>query len=197
MIFIITILLLAIDFYYLKNIAGRRLVGLRWWNEVDTSTGDSRWVFESADPETRTINATDKRFFWIALYAQPVMWVLLAIVALASLKFIWLTLVGECISGGGVTKHYGRDEANAVCWQSSRLFSQSRIPLRSLAVISLAWRLVLCMGLVWRGISQEEWSAAGSGGEKRGKEVNEMQTRRRREDMVYLDAAFGVDALRV
>ncbi|RYE92455.1 MAG: DUF846 domain-containing protein, partial [Oxalobacteraceae bacterium] len=60
MIFIITILLLAVDFYYLKNIAGRRLVGLRWWNEVDSTTGDGRWVFESADPETREINATDK-----------------------------------------------------------------------------------------------------------------------------------------
>ncbi|KAF2750646.1 golgi apparatus membrane protein-like protein tvp23 [Sporormia fimetaria CBS 119925] len=93
LIFIITILLLATDFYYLKNIAGRRLVGLRWWNEVDTSTGDSRWVFESADPETRSINATDKRFFWIALYVQPVLWVALAIVALVGLKFIWLTLV--------------------------------------------------------------------------------------------------------
>ncbi|KAF2468251.1 golgi apparatus membrane protein-like protein tvp23 [Lindgomyces ingoldianus] len=93
LIFIITILLLATDFYYLKNIAGRRLVGLRWWNEVDTATGDSRWVFESADPETREINATDKRFFWLALYAQPVLWILLAIVALASLEFIWLTLV--------------------------------------------------------------------------------------------------------
>ncbi|KAF2186914.1 golgi apparatus membrane protein-like protein tvp23 [Zopfia rhizophila CBS 207.26] len=93
LIFIITILLLATDFYYLKNIAGRRLVGLRWWNEVDTATGDSRWVFESADPETRQINATDKRFFWIALYAQPVLWILLAVVALASLEFIWLTLV--------------------------------------------------------------------------------------------------------
>ncbi|KAF1975354.1 golgi apparatus membrane protein-like protein tvp23 [Bimuria novae-zelandiae CBS 107.79] len=92
LIFIITILLLAADFYYLKNIAGRRLVGLRWWNEVDTSTGDSRWVFESAG-EGREINATDKRFFWIALYAQPVLWVLLAIVALVGLEFIWLTLV--------------------------------------------------------------------------------------------------------
>ena len=52
-------------------------------------------MFESADPETRTINATDRRFFWIALYAQPVLWILLAVVALASLEFIWLTLVGE------------------------------------------------------------------------------------------------------
>ncbi|RMZ66890.1 golgi apparatus membrane tvp23 [Pyrenophora seminiperda CCB06] len=94
LIFIITILLLAMDFYYLKNIAGRRLVGLRWWNEVDANTGDGRWVFESLDPETgRQINATDKRFFWLALYAQPVLWVVLAVVALVSLEFIWLTLV--------------------------------------------------------------------------------------------------------
>ncbi|KAJ4372184.1 Golgi apparatus membrane protein tvp23 [Neocucurbitaria cava] len=98
LIFIITILLLAMDFYYLKNIAGRRLVGLRWWNEVDANTGDGRWVFESADPETREINATDKRFFWLALYAQPVLWVVLAVVALVSLEFIWLTLVGEFFS---------------------------------------------------------------------------------------------------
>merc|ERR1712014_540884 len=97
LIFIITILLLAMDFYYLKNIAGRRLVGLRWWNEVDPQTGDSHWVFESApqpnEPGGKLVNATDKRFFWLALYAQPALWVALAIVALVQLKFIWLTLV--------------------------------------------------------------------------------------------------------
>ena len=41
------------------------------------------------------INATDSRFFWLAIYAQPMLWVLLAVVALLSLKFIWLPLVGE------------------------------------------------------------------------------------------------------
>jgi hypothetical protein len=103
LIFIITVILLAIDFYYLKNIAGRRLVGLRWWNEVDQATGDSKWVFESADPDTRTINATDKRFFWLALYAQPALWILLGVVAIIKLiSFVemtplWLTLVGKLI----------------------------------------------------------------------------------------------------
>ena len=66
MIFIITMLLLAADFYYLKNIAGRRLVGLRWWNEVDTNSGDSHWVFESQDRSGQdgglSQNATDKRY---------------------------------------------------------------------------------------------------------------------------------------
>ena len=68
MIFIIIMLLLAADFYYLKNIAGRRLVGLRWWNEVDTGTGDSHWVFESQDRSGGdggvVQNATDKRCVW-------------------------------------------------------------------------------------------------------------------------------------
>jgi hypothetical protein len=93
--FIITILLLAADFYYLKNIAGRRLVGLRWWNEVDTQTGDSQWVFESSDPAVKSINATDSRFFWTALYVHPLLWIALAVIAIVRFEFIWLTLVGK------------------------------------------------------------------------------------------------------
>jgi hypothetical protein len=95
LVFILTLILLAIDFYYLKNIAGRRLVGLRWWNEVNTDTGESHWVFESSSPETRTINATDKRFFWLSMYVVPALWVGLAILAIVRLiGVIWLVIVG-------------------------------------------------------------------------------------------------------
>lgn len=63
------------------------------------TTGDSHWVFESApqanEPGGKLVNATDKRFFWLALYAQPGLWVGLAIAAIVSIKLIWLTLVGE------------------------------------------------------------------------------------------------------
>lgn len=118
LIFIVTILLLAIDFYYLKNIAGRRLVGLRWWNEVDSTTGDGRWVFESAEPESRDQNATDKRFFWMALYIQPVLWVVLAIFALIGLKFIWLTLVGKFMTDGtGLERMRG-----IISWKRANFF---------------------------------------------------------------------------
>lgn len=96
LVFILTLLLLSADFYYLKNIAGRRLVGLRWWNEVNTATGDSHWVFESSDPTTRTISATDKRFFWLSLYVTPALWIGLAVLAIVRLSsVIWLSLVGE------------------------------------------------------------------------------------------------------
>ncbi|KAL6236241.1 hypothetical protein BDW75DRAFT_117196 [Aspergillus navahoensis] len=94
LVFILTLLLLSADFYYLKNIAGRRLVGLRWWNEVNTSSGDSHWVFESADPNTRTISATDKRFFWLSLYVAPALWIGLGILAVVRLNsVIWLSLI--------------------------------------------------------------------------------------------------------
>ncbi|KAI9932846.1 hypothetical protein ASPWEDRAFT_33824 [Aspergillus wentii DTO 134E9] len=94
LVFILTLLLLSADFYYLKNIAGRRLVGLRWWNEVDVSSGDSHWVFESSDPNTRSINSTDKRFFWLSMYATPALWIGLAILAIVRfIGIIWLSLV--------------------------------------------------------------------------------------------------------
>lgn len=96
LVFIFTLLLLSADFYFLKNIAGRRLVGLRWWNEVNTSNGESHWVFETSDMETRTITATDKRFFWLSLYLAPALWVALAILAIIQLESpIWLSLVGK------------------------------------------------------------------------------------------------------
>jgi len=95
MIFIITILLLAADFYYTKNIAGRRLVGLRWWNEVSPESGESKWVCESSEPGTKVINPTDSRFFWLAMYVQPVIWIIMAIVAIFRFQFLWLPLVGE------------------------------------------------------------------------------------------------------
>ena len=71
---------------------------------MDPQTGDSHWVFESADPETRAINATDRRFFWLALYAQPALWIVMGAVAIIKLLSfmamtpLWLTLVGEYIA---------------------------------------------------------------------------------------------------
>lgn len=73
-------------------------MGLRWWNEVDTASGNSHWVFESQDRGS-TQNLTDKRFFWLALYAQPGLWVGLAIFAIVRFENpIWLSLVGEFVT---------------------------------------------------------------------------------------------------
>ena len=45
-VYLIVIVLGAFDFWITKNIAGRTLVGLRWWNEVKPN-GEEVWIFES------------------------------------------------------------------------------------------------------------------------------------------------------
>lgn len=49
-IFVVTVLLAALDFWVVKNVSGRILVGLRWWNEIDDN-GESVWKFECLDQE--------------------------------------------------------------------------------------------------------------------------------------------------
>lgn len=49
-IFVLTVLLAALDFWVVKNVSGRILVGLRWWNEIDDN-GESVWRFECLDQE--------------------------------------------------------------------------------------------------------------------------------------------------
>jgi len=51
-IFVITVLLAALDFWVVKNVSGRILVGLRWWNEIN-DLGESVWRFECLDQEVR------------------------------------------------------------------------------------------------------------------------------------------------
>lgn len=85
------ILLLAADFWNVKNISGRLFVGLRWWNETDDN-GGSIWVFETSDPE-RYINPIDSKVFWIMLYASPALWIALAVFAVLKFEFLSLILV--------------------------------------------------------------------------------------------------------
>lgn len=50
------------------------------------------------------MNATDSRFFWLSLYVSPVLWILLALVAILRFEFIWLSLVAIgvilCVTNG-------------------------------------------------------------------------------------------------
>lgn len=91
---VICILLLAADFWVVKNITGRLLVGLRWWNQVE---GDStKWIFESA--QDRSINKFDNSIFWSVLYATPVVWFCLFIIGLLKLQLGWLLTVCMAIA---------------------------------------------------------------------------------------------------
>lgn len=96
LIFVMCILMLAMDFWTVQNVSGRLLVGLRWWNEIKED-GTSDWRFESIrDPSS--LVASDATLFWAALVAAPVLWGLFAMSALISLKLSWLLIVGIAVS---------------------------------------------------------------------------------------------------
>eukprot|EP00899_Mesostigma_viride_P001871 jgi/Mesvir1/11685/Mv00077-RA.1 len=91
--FVSCVLLIAFDFWTVKNITGRLLVGLRWWNEI-REDGTSVWRFESLDAEAmKHINAADSRIFWWGLYVTPFLWLLMGLIAILKLNFDYLLIV--------------------------------------------------------------------------------------------------------
>ena len=97
--FVACVLVLAFDFWTVKNVTGRLLVGLRWWNEV-REDGTNTWIYESK-PDSRAVNKTDSFWFWSTLWATPVVWGVFGIAALFSLNFSYLLIVAVAIALSG------------------------------------------------------------------------------------------------
>lgn len=87
---VICIILLACDFWVVKNITGRLLVGLRWWNKVNED-GTTTWIFESS--ERNYNNKFDNGVFWGVTYGTPFIWSALFLVGLLKLELGWLMVV--------------------------------------------------------------------------------------------------------
>ena len=83
--------------------SGRLLVGLRWWNEVSES-GGNEWKFESLQEGQRTINKKDSNLFWTVLYATPVVWAVLGLVAALkfSIDYLLLVIIAFLLSGANL-----------------------------------------------------------------------------------------------
>jgi hypothetical protein len=105
-VFVVCVLLLAFDFWTVKNVTGRLLVGLRWWNEV-REDGTNVWIFESK-PDNRAVHPSDSFMFWSALYITPIVWIVFGIGALSGLRFQWLLIVAVAIvlSGANVVGYW-------------------------------------------------------------------------------------------
>ncbi|EGD82276.1 hypothetical protein PTSG_02946 [Salpingoeca rosetta] len=89
--FIVITVLIACDFWMVKNVSGRFLVGLRWWNQIDDE-GNSKWRFESrkgGDPP----DASESRLFWWSLYIFTFIWGVLGFFALIRLRLSYLLVV--------------------------------------------------------------------------------------------------------
>jgi len=99
------ILFLAADFWVVKNITGRLLVRLRWWNMLSADGMSTRWVFESDEtPSDNVINPFDKLVFWSVLYTTPLLWGALFFIGLLKFNLGWLIndVVGLVLSASNV-----------------------------------------------------------------------------------------------
>jgi len=105
-VFVAAVCLLAFDFWTVKNITGRLLVGLRWWNEVKDD-GSEQWIFESK-PADRRVHPADSFVFWTALYITPLLWLLLAVVAVLTLSFrkLLIVIVALTLSGANLIGYW-------------------------------------------------------------------------------------------
>ena len=120
--YIFCILFLAFDFWTVKNVTGRLLVGLRWWSvpKVDPRTGEEipgadEWHFESLESikqansgarefasqgfnlnlsgGERTIDPLDRNVFWFFLMTWPGVWALLLLYNMMLLKMSWVVFL--------------------------------------------------------------------------------------------------------
>lgn len=102
--FVVIVLLLSMDFWTVKNISGRLLVGLRWWNQVDED-GKSQWIFESRKGAARQlVTDTEARIFWLSLVICEIVWIVFFFVTLFTLNFKWfmVVLVGILMNGANL-----------------------------------------------------------------------------------------------
>ncbi|XP_077173322.1 Golgi apparatus membrane protein TVP23 homolog A isoform X1 [Paroedura picta] len=103
--FVVILLLLSFDFWSVKNVTGRLLVGLRWWNQIDED-GKSHWVYEAkkVPPSAAAPTEVEARIFWLGLIVCPVIWTMFFFSTLFSLKLRWLALViaGICLQAANL-----------------------------------------------------------------------------------------------
>ncbi len=83
------VLLSALDFWTVKNVTGRLLVGLRWWNDFDEK-GKEIWRFESYDKDFQA-NTIDKSFFWTSQYASSATWAAFFVMKVLSFSVFWVS----------------------------------------------------------------------------------------------------------
>ena len=101
--FISVILLSTFDFWVVKNITGRILVGLRWWSQVKED-GTEEWYFESLEEKKNA--GIDSFIFWAVLYVTPVVWGVLAALSMMTFGIYNATLCLAALTLSG-TNLYG------------------------------------------------------------------------------------------
>lgn len=91
---VLVIILGAVDFWIVKNVAGRLLVGLRWWIDFDED-GDEQWKFECKVDERNNSGASDKAFWW-TLILFTLIWIILLVINILKLLLTQIIICAFC-----------------------------------------------------------------------------------------------------
>ena len=83
----IIVLIGLCDFWMTKNISGRFLAGLRWYNLLKSETNTEIWVFEGK--KENDSNMINRSIFWYSLYINDIIWIVLFIWEFIRLRFDW------------------------------------------------------------------------------------------------------------
>lgn len=94
LVYILVMLLSAIDFWVVKNIVGRKLVKMRWWFIIDNE-GNERWWYESRTDVT--ILFQDRMVFWGTLWGTPAVWGIFSIMNALTFSIFKTATTGVCM----------------------------------------------------------------------------------------------------
>lgn len=61
--FVLVVVFCSLDFWAVKNVTGRKLVGLRWWSVIKED-GEELWLYESMQGNFKA-NDCNLSVFWI------------------------------------------------------------------------------------------------------------------------------------
>ena len=87
-IFITVSIFAVLDFWIVKNVSGRYLVGLRWWTALDEQ-GKEKWIFESFDKEL-LVNPIDSTFFWYGQLFYTIFWSFMFVLKFLTFSLFWV-----------------------------------------------------------------------------------------------------------
>ena len=92
----IVVIAAAVDFWIVKNLSGRLLVGLRWWIDFNES-GEETWKSECKVDERSNSAASDKAFWW-TMVLFTLIWVLLSVINVLKIDLTQITICLFCLS---------------------------------------------------------------------------------------------------
>ena len=98
-IFVTVLLSSCLDFWLVKNVTGRYLIGLRWWSASDISSEEDLdkeanetedgWYFESYNFDVNN-SMIDANVFWFAQAGSTIFWSVFLILKVLGLSLFWV-----------------------------------------------------------------------------------------------------------